>query len=232
MTKLIYITHKEPGYHFWANAPAEVSFLRHPHRHLFTFRAVIEVDHDDRAYEFFIEQRKLQQLLDTFFNHNLQHELFFGQMSCEMIADQILEAMPHYTGMEVNEDDENGAILWRDSNAIRECNQREANANLELARYRSMRPDLAGQDPFYTNDYTGSNQGRYYPGQPTPSPFPQSSFGLNSPQVPMAEEEAKHKCGCQDRAVRLEELSRAQSFDHRRHPGHGNVYRKDPEQAA
>jgi len=82
----------------------DVSFLGHPHRHVFHFRVSIEVWHDDRDIEFIQFKRWLQSLVET----NLDYK------SCEMISDDLYNHIAaRYPGrevrIEVSEDGENGA---------------------------------------------------------------------------------------------------------------------------
>ena len=107
MTKYIYITTQFEGYHCWPDAPAEVNFLRHRHRHMFHVKVEMEVHHDDRELEFFLVKRYVDTILPS-------KEL--GVQSCEMIATHILHAMQLRYGsrwckVTVNEDNENGAYV-------------------------------------------------------------------------------------------------------------------------
>lgn len=82
----------------------DVSFLGHPHRHVFHFRVSIQVWHDDRDIEFIQFKRWLQSLVET----NLDYK------SCEMISDDLYNHIAaRYPGrdvrIEVSEDGENGA---------------------------------------------------------------------------------------------------------------------------
>ena len=47
------------GFHQYKDAPDQVAFLKNLHRHDFIVEAKIEVKHDDRELEFFIEQSAL-----------------------------------------------------------------------------------------------------------------------------------------------------------------------------
>jgi len=94
--------------HQWADAPIEVAWLRHPHRHVFYVKIGIPVDHNDRDREFFIEQERLKKIVQKWEGKG---EAF--SMSCEMFAEDILKATPYATWCEVWEDGENGARLQR-----------------------------------------------------------------------------------------------------------------------
>ena len=85
----------------------DVSFLGHPHRHIFHFRVWIEVKHNDRDIEFIQFKRWLENLY--------KGTLELDYKSCEMIADdlhtQIAKKHPgRKIWIEVSEDGENGCI--------------------------------------------------------------------------------------------------------------------------
>ena len=108
--RLIFITTTFEGTHRYDGAPDEVSYLRFPHRHMFGVKVTMEVFHDDREVEFIL----LKHAVNSFIQ-----EQFCGDnaaLSCEMMADTIrnylLEKYPHRRiAVEVNEDNENGAII-------------------------------------------------------------------------------------------------------------------------
>ena len=86
----------------------DVSFLGHPHRHIFHFRVGIDVLHEDRDIEFIQFSRWLQRLYSM-------DVLELDYKSCEMIADELAEKINEkYIGrkvtIEVSEDGENGSI--------------------------------------------------------------------------------------------------------------------------
>ena len=105
------------GIHSWPKCPhEEVSYLRDPHRHIFHIKAYKKVNHDDRDVEFIMMQHSIQKyLLEKYqcgprvgnFGFNA---FMFGSMSCEMIGLELLKALD-LCKVEVNEDDENGAIV-------------------------------------------------------------------------------------------------------------------------
>jgi len=112
--KKIWVTFQREGIHCFpaaANDPklADVSFLAHPHRHIFHFRVAIDVFHDDRELEFIQFKRWLESL---YVNTVLQ----LDYKSCEMIADdlytQIAAKYPDRdVWIEVSEDGENGCYV-------------------------------------------------------------------------------------------------------------------------
>ncbi len=113
---MLFITVKaeKAGFHCWPNAPKEVEFLRHKHRHLFKVEAEIQVYTDDRELEFFIVQKQLNHILDEIFAENLRN------LSCEMIAEKVQtklkkrfprEFESRNINVRVLEDGENGVYL-------------------------------------------------------------------------------------------------------------------------
>jgi hypothetical protein len=85
----------------------DVSFLAHPHRHIFKFRVWIEVFHDDRDIEFIQFKRWMNKLYEG--------ELDVDFKSCEMLSDDLyVTIQDRYPGrdvwIEVSEDGENGAL--------------------------------------------------------------------------------------------------------------------------
>ena len=88
----------------------DVSFLGHPHRHIFHFRVIIEVFHDVRDLEFIQFKRWLEKLYDA-------KTLELDHRSCEMISDELYaQIAARYPGrevrIEVSEDGENGSLSF------------------------------------------------------------------------------------------------------------------------
>lgn len=75
------------GFHQYKDAPSQVSFLRNPHRHLFMIECTFQVSHQDREIEIFIMQNKI----DRFLRNTYGTPCIFGGMSCEHIAQAIIE---------------------------------------------------------------------------------------------------------------------------------------------
>lgn len=110
----IYVKFQKEGVHAYPAALTEpslsdVSFLGHPHRHLFYFKVWIEVGHDDRDIEFI----QFKRWLESLYGDSI---LELNNMSCEMIARDLASSIKtRYPGREVwidvSEDDENGAFL-------------------------------------------------------------------------------------------------------------------------
>jgi predicted transcriptional regulator len=97
------------AYHFWKNAPKEVSFLRNPHRHIFSVTAMLPVTDENRELEFFIVQRDLIKYLRSNYEGKT-----FGK-SCEIFAKEIKKYLDtkylRSCSVGVYEDGENGAIV-------------------------------------------------------------------------------------------------------------------------
>lgn len=116
----IWVTFSQEGVHFYPGAdtnPAtatgdwdDVSFLGYKHRHIFHFKVWIEVFHDDRDIEFIQFKRWLQRL------YNQDSVLELNNKSCEMIADDLFEAINNkypnrFVRISVAEDNENGCEM-------------------------------------------------------------------------------------------------------------------------
>ena len=86
----------------------DVSFLGHPHRHMFHFAVRVSVNHNDRDIEFILFKRELEALYDGVMNIDYK--------SCEMLAEELIEYITlNYPNRDVtvsvSEDGENGAVL-------------------------------------------------------------------------------------------------------------------------
>ena len=119
--KMIWVTFRKEGIHKYPAAltdPAlatgdeyDVSFLGHPHRHIFHFRVWISVQHNDRDIEFIQFKRWLESL------YNGQGAvLSLDYKSCEMMSDELHGIIAlKYPGreiwIEISEDGENGSFI-------------------------------------------------------------------------------------------------------------------------
>lgn len=95
----------------------DVSFLQHPHRHIFKFDVKVQVHHDDRDIEFIQMSRLLRDGMLSLFPKSKYGCANFENRSCEMLANEVvnifLTMWPQYTGfiiVEVSEDGENSSI--------------------------------------------------------------------------------------------------------------------------
>lgn len=112
MTTTIIVNLSVKGIHFWKECPfEEVSYLRDPHRHTFEITAEKEVFHADRDVEIIMFQNELREYLTNRYHSASYSELDFGGMSCEMIAQELLERFDLRT-CQVLEDGENGAKVY------------------------------------------------------------------------------------------------------------------------
>ena len=118
-SRMIWVTFQKEGIHKYPAAltdPAlatgdeyDVSFLGHPHRHIFHFRVWIDVFHDDRDIEFIQFKRWLENLYKDAI-------LALDYKSCEMIADDLYTHISarhpnRAVWIEVSEDGENGCLI-------------------------------------------------------------------------------------------------------------------------
>ena len=97
--------------HRYAHAPAEVSYLRNIHRHLFNYEVELEVYHDDRELEFIMVKHDIEEYLSR------REENWVDTTSCEQMAKCIGLYLQTKHGFErsltvsVFEDNENGAKI-------------------------------------------------------------------------------------------------------------------------
>lgn len=100
------------GFHAWKNAPDEFDFLKHRHHHFFNICSQINVNHNDRDVEFIVMANKIKHYIESIYLINGYCE--FGGMSCEDIADELMQAFPEMVSCEVNEDGFGGAVITRE----------------------------------------------------------------------------------------------------------------------
>lgn len=99
------------GLHCWPAAKEvfpEVGFLSDPHRHIFFIELKKQVYHDDRDIEFIMFKRDVQDYLYKKYYDNDKRCYYFSNMSCEMIAKELLREFS-CDFVSVFEDNENGA---------------------------------------------------------------------------------------------------------------------------
>lgn len=112
--RMIWVTFRREGIHQYPAAATEpllsdVSFLAHPHRHIFHFNVSIQVFHNDRDIEFIQFKRWLEALYSG--------TLELNNKSCEMISDELYHQIAYrYPDRDieitVSEDGENGATIF------------------------------------------------------------------------------------------------------------------------
>ncbi len=117
LSSYIWVTFQKEGIHKYPAALTDptlatgdmydVSFLGHPHRHIFHFKVAIEVFHDDRDIEFIQFKRWLEGL---YADGTLQLDYKSCEMICDDLATQISNKYPNRKlTITVSEDNENGA---------------------------------------------------------------------------------------------------------------------------
>jgi hypothetical protein len=119
--KMIWVTFRKEGIHKYPAALTDpnlatgdkydVSFLGHPHRHIFHFRVWIGVHHNDRDIEFIQFKRWLEELYI-----GDQATLQLDYKSCEMMSDDLYDTISkkypnREVWIEVSEDGENGSFI-------------------------------------------------------------------------------------------------------------------------
>ena len=117
--RMIWVSFQREGIHKYpaaetdpklnTNDEYDVSFLAHPHRHIFHFRVSIEVFHNDRDIEFIQFKRWLNSLYE-------KTTLELDYKSCEMIADDLYDQIAmrypeRKVIIDVSEDKENGCVI-------------------------------------------------------------------------------------------------------------------------
>lgn len=105
------VTTRAEGFHQYADAPAEVEFLRHMHRHEFHYRLELEQFHDGRDVEFILLKRWLNRVVAA-----VGCRAGASGDSCETKAIRIHDALElDFPGrrhrISVFEDGENGALV-------------------------------------------------------------------------------------------------------------------------
>lgn len=100
------------GTHFWKDCPIdEVLYLRDNHRHMFQVKAYKGVYHDDRDVEFIQLKHQIQDYISNKYWSGINRTHILGGMSCEMLASELINEFD-LNKCEVNEDGENGAIVY------------------------------------------------------------------------------------------------------------------------
>lgn len=95
------------GTHYFKDADIPVKYLANEHRHLFYINCKWKVKHDDRDIEIICQQH----LLSNYIKDNYGAPATFGNMSCEMIAKNIVQFFDNCIECEVLEDNQGGAVV-------------------------------------------------------------------------------------------------------------------------
>lgn len=115
MQTKIFIQTQFSGVHMWPDAPAEVSYLRNLHRHMFHVTVKVDVFHDDRELEFIMLKHHVEALIKGFLE---DPDKWPDTTSCEQMAADIAKSLQETYGVTrsyevtVSEDGENGAIVF------------------------------------------------------------------------------------------------------------------------
>lgn len=108
----VYCTLQIEGTHNWPACPFdEVDYLRVPHRHVFHVKAFKPVFHDDRDVEFIMLKHAILDYVKNAYYDQEKKLCVFGRKSCEMLAQELMDQFK-LSKCEVNEDNENGAIVY------------------------------------------------------------------------------------------------------------------------
>ena len=99
------------GFHCWPNAPGRLEFLRYSHRHIFDIRSYFAVSDNDRQIEIIETQHKIA----AFIKARYGDPAIFGSLSCEAIAEIIINEFPGCVSCQVLEDGMGGAIARKEA---------------------------------------------------------------------------------------------------------------------
>lgn len=104
------ITHNEvEGFHRYPNAPEWCAYLANNHRHIFVIECGFDVSHNEREIEINQQQRVIDQAIRIKYGSPAK----FGDMSCEAIAEWLLDTFNGMSWCKVTEDGYGGASLTR-----------------------------------------------------------------------------------------------------------------------
>lgn len=110
----VFCTTEFEGWHRWAGAPPELSYLSNCHRHMFKVKVSVTVRELDRQIEFIQLKGFVNSLISDGWLEVGTKDQPVGS-SCEMFADLIAGVVfSNFAGnvsVEVNEDGENGAVV-------------------------------------------------------------------------------------------------------------------------
>tara|TARA_R100000664_G_scaffold33942_1_gene52913 strand:+ start:3446 stop:3787 length:342 start_codon:yes stop_codon:yes gene_type:complete len=109
MKKTVIINFDIEGTHNYPNPPREVYYLTYEHRHLFKIKCGFNVQDSNREIEIFMQEEIIKTYLKEEYWHVEYSDVCeFGNMSCEMIAEDILNKFG-CDWVEVLEDNRGGA---------------------------------------------------------------------------------------------------------------------------
>lgn len=116
--------------HYWAQAFDEVSYLQHPHRHMFKVKVEMEVYHNDREVEFIMVKHLLDREIATHLDENGVWQM--EGHSCEDVAEMLSQLLTtnypnRWIQVSVAEDGENGCIMDNTIQRIAQLKERLEN---------------------------------------------------------------------------------------------------------
>jgi len=100
------------GFHSYPDAPLNVEFLKYRHRHVFHIECRFWVSHNNRQIEIFT----MQSWIERYFKEKYGSPAEFKEMSCEMIAEELIKVFDvkdNCVYVKVQEDGQGGAIVQR-----------------------------------------------------------------------------------------------------------------------
>ncbi|MCI6406990.1 hypothetical protein [Veillonella caviae] len=100
------------GFHCWPEAFAIYDYLKERHRHMFNIEMHFPVNDSNREIEFIDQQRLIKEVILNKFGNKLGYAEF-GHMSCEHIAEWLLNEFITATYCKVIEDTNGGAYIVR-----------------------------------------------------------------------------------------------------------------------
>ena len=99
--------------HNWSSPPERRDYLRHPHMHTFHISMSVPVTHNDRQIELHDLRDELTDTVRHLAANPDADVLDFGGMSCEDIAQKILDRHVLASMVSVHEDPSVGVMLSR-----------------------------------------------------------------------------------------------------------------------
>ncbi len=107
MKKRVLTYNQIEGFHCYPNAPQFCTYLSDRHRHLFVIECRFRVENNNREIEINEQQHRIEEVLHNMFGNPCE----FGDMSCEDIAQVLLEQFNEAEDVTVKEDGYGGASL-------------------------------------------------------------------------------------------------------------------------
>lgn len=112
MNKYIICNVVVEGFHCWPEAFGLYTYLKERHRHMFNIEMHFPVNNSNREIEFINQQRIIKDSILIKFGNDLGYAEF-EHMSCEHIAEWLLNEFKDATYCKVIEDTNGGAYIVR-----------------------------------------------------------------------------------------------------------------------